>query len=87
MVSDFFTVRNKAGFHMHLASLFTDAMNGFEAAVTVRYNGREIDGKSIMSVMAACMQQGAEIEIACAGPDEAEALRAAATLVAGEAPA
>lgn len=81
MVSELFIVRNKAGFHMHLAGLFTAAMNQFQSAVTVRYNGREIDGKSIMSVMAACMKQGAEIEISCSGPDEVETLRAASALV------
>lgn len=81
MVSEFFIVRNKAGFHMHLAGRFTAAMNQYQSAVTVCYNGREIDGKSIMSVMAACMKQGAEIEIQCSGPDEAETLSAASELV------
>ena len=34
-----------------------------------------------MNVMAACMKQGAEIEIRCDGPDEVEMLRTAAELV------
>ena len=59
MVSELLIVNNKAGFHMHLAGRFTAAMNSFQSSVTVRYNGREVDGKSIMSVMAACMKQGA----------------------------
>lgn len=81
MVSELLIVNNKAGFHMHLAGRFTAAMNSFQSSVTVRYNGREVDGKSIMSVMAACMKQGAEIEIQCSGPDETEALAAASELV------
>ena len=81
MVSELLIVNNKAGFHMHLAGRFTDTMNNFQSSVIVRYNGREVDGKSIMSVMAACMKQGAEIEIQCSGPDEVEALAAASELV------
>lgn len=81
MVNEVITVSNKAGFHMHLAGLFTAAMNNFQSTVIVRYHGREVDGKSIMSVMAACMKQGAEIEIECSGPDEIETLQAAVALV------
>ncbi len=81
MVSQALTVINKAGFHMRPAGLFVDKMTQFQSDVTIRYNGREINGKSIMNVMAACMKQGAEIEICCSGPDEEEMLRAAVRLI------
>ncbi|HWS43376.1 MAG TPA: HPr family phosphocarrier protein [Pseudoflavonifractor sp.] len=81
MVSEILTVTNRAGFHMRLAGAFVSAMNDFPCAVTLLHKGREIDGKSIMSVMAACMQQGAEIEIQCAGPDEDAALKIAVALI------
>lgn len=81
MVSETLTVTNKAGFHMRLAGEFVSAMNNFPCSVTLRHNGREIDGKSIMSVMAACMKQGAEIEIQCAGYDESAALKTAVELI------
>lgn len=81
MVSETLTVTNKAGFHMRLAGAFVSAMNGFASDVAIRHNGQEIDGKSIMSVMSACMKQGAEICIQCSGTDEVEALQAAAELV------
>ena len=81
MVSEQLTVVNKAGFHMRPANLFVQAMTKFQSNITIVFNGRDIDGKSIMNVMAACMKQGAEIEIRCAGPDEVEMLRTAAPLV------
>ena len=56
-------------------------MTKFQSNITIVFNGRDIDGKSIMNVMAACMKQGAEIEIRCEGPDEVEMLRTAAELV------
>ena len=81
MVSEQLTVVNKAGFHMSPANLFVQAMTKFQSNITIVFNGRDIDGKSIMNVMAACMKQGAEIEIRCEGPDEVEMLRTAAELV------
>ena len=81
MVSEQLTVINKAGFHMRPANIFVQAMTKFQSNITIVFNGREIDGKSIMNVMAACMKQGAEIEIRCEGPDELEMLHTAADLV------
>ena len=81
MVSEQLTVINKAGFHMRPANLFVQTMLKFQSNITIVFNGREIDGKSIMNVMAACMKQGAEIEIRCEVPDEVEMLHTAAELV------
>ena len=81
MDSEQLTVVNKAGFHMRPANIFVQAMTKFQSNITIVFNGRDIDGKSIMNVMAACMKQGAEIEIRCDGPDEVEMLRTAADLV------
>lgn len=84
MISERFTVGNRAGFHMRLAGLFTSAMNNFLCTVTIRHKNREVNGKSVMSVMASCIKQGSEIEVLCSGVDEAEALRTAAELIQTE---
>ena len=42
---------------------------------------KEINAKSIMSIMTACIKQGSEIEIRCDGEDEEEALTVAVKLV------
>lgn len=81
MVSETLTVTNRAGFHMRLASSFVSAMSDFECSVSILYNRREIDGKSIMSVMAACMKHGAVIEVRCSGLDETQALQAASSII------
>ncbi len=81
MVSETLIVTNRAGFHMRLARDFVTAMSNFSCAVAIHYHGREIDGKSLMSVMAACMKRGAEIEVRCAGQDEAYALETAVALI------
>ena len=81
MVSEKVTVINKMGFHMRPASAFVQAMAQFKSDLNIVFNGKTIDGKSIMNVMAACMKQGSELELQCSGPDEAEMLQAAAGLI------
>ena len=81
MVSEKLTVVNKMGFHMRPASEFVQAMAKFKSDINIKFNGRDIDGKSIMNVMAACMKCGSEIELQCTGADEADMLKAASDLV------
>ena len=81
MVSEKLTVINKMGFHMRPASMFVQAMAKYKSSINIVFNGKNIDGKSIMNVMAACMKCGSEIEIQCDGPDEKKMLAEAAGLV------
>ena len=74
MVSAKTKVINPMGMHMRPAQLFINT-------VTIVFNGKDINGKSIMNLMAACIKQGSDIEIRCDGPDEAECLKAAVALV------
>ena len=81
MVSKKVTVINKMGFHMRPASAFVQAMAQFKSDINIVFNGKNIDGKSIMNVMAACMKQGSVLELQCSGPDEEAMLKAAADLI------
>ena len=45
------------------------------------YQGKSINAKSIMSLMAACIKQGSEIEIVCSGENEQDCLKAAVALI------
>ncbi|MBQ1549244.1 MAG: HPr family phosphocarrier protein, partial [Clostridia bacterium] len=53
----------------------------FQSTVTLVFNGKPVNGKSIMNIMAACIKFGAELEIQCEGPDEEAALAKAVELV------
>ena len=81
MVSAKTKIVNPMGMHMRPAQLFVKAVTPFPCHVTLVFNGKEINGKSIMNLMAACIKQGSEIEIQCCGEQEAEALKAAVELV------
>lgn len=82
MVSEKVTVINKQGFHMRPASVFVQAMAKYPGTdINIVFNGKNIDGKSIMNVMASCMKCGSEIEIQCTGPDEQAMLAEAVGMV------
>ena len=72
---------NPQGMHMRPAQLFVNTMAKYKSEVTIVFNGKNINAKSIMNLMAACIKQGSEIEIQCCGEQEAEALKAAVELV------
>ena len=81
MVSAKTTIINPMGMHMRPAQLFIKELTPYACDVTILFDGKEINGKSIMNLMAACIKQGSEIEIQCSGPDEEAALKAAVALV------
>lgn len=72
---------NPQGMHMRPAQLFVNTMAKYKSDVTIVFNGKNINAKSIMHLMAACIKQGSEIEIQCCGEQENEALKAAVELV------
>ena len=81
MVSGKFTVINKLGLHMRPASNFVQAMAKYQSNIDILFNGKKVNGKSILQVMTACIKCGAEIEIQCSGSDEEEMLKAAGEMI------
>ncbi|MCI6824095.1 MAG: HPr family phosphocarrier protein [Ruminococcus bromii] len=83
MVSKKLTLVNPQGFHMRPASLFASAMGKYSSKITIKFNGNEYNGKSLLNIMAACIRCGSEIELVCDGADESEALAEATQLIEG----
>ncbi len=81
MVSQKITVTNEQGMHMRPASLFSQTMTPFTSDVKILFNDTAYDAKSVMMLMSACIKCGAEIEVQCDGPDEADALKKAIELI------
>ena len=81
MVSANVKVVNPMGMHMRPAQLFIKEVTPYDSEVTIVYNGKSINAKSIMFLMSACIKQGSEIEIRCSGDREEECLKAAVALV------
>ena len=81
MVSQKVTLTNGQGFHMRPAGVFANAMSKYSCDVTIKFNGNDINGKSLMNIIAACIKCGSEVEICCDGADENDALKTAVDLV------
>ena len=74
MVSKKYTVKNELGLHMRPAGVITNAMMKFNCDVNLFVNGRPVNAKSILNVMAACIKCGTKIELICDGTQEKEAV-------------
>lgn len=81
MVSKKMKVVNSQGFHMRPVTEFVNNMNKYNADVKIIAKGNEINGKSLMNIVASCIKFGDEIELQCTGPDEDAALKAAADMI------
>lgn len=75
---------NKLGLHARAAARFVQLASRFRCEVTIRRNGKEVNGKSIMGVMMLAAHNGAEIEILASGPDERQAIASLEDLVANK---
>ena len=74
MVSKTIIIGDPLGMHMRPASRLAKMAAEYESKVTVKFNGKDFDCKSVMLLMTACIKHNSEIELVCDGPDEEKAL-------------
>ena len=74
------TLTNKLGLHARAAAVFVRALTGLNAKVTVSWEGRSVNGRSVLELMTLGAPLGSTIEIQVSGA-EAEAALAALTKV------
>ncbi|WXR60921.1 HPr family phosphocarrier protein [Peptostreptococcaceae bacterium AGR-M142] len=74
MISKKFTINNKIGLHARPAALFVQVANKYQSEVIVKKDDAEVNGKSIMGIMAIGVAGGETIEIVLDGSDEEEAM-------------
>lgn len=80
MVEREVTVRNRAGLHTRPASMLVRTAAQFDAEIFLRYDGYEINGKSVIGVMTLAASQGTTLTLVTEGDDEEEAAEAIADL-------
>ena len=81
MVSKQHTIVNAQGFHMRPAQMFTAAMAKYSSDVIIKFNGNDVNGKSLLNIIPACIKCGSNIELVCNGVDENEALAEAVAMI------
>mgnify|MGYP000076310396 CR=1 FL=1 len=82
MIEEQVTIINKLGLHARAAAKFVNVASRFASSIRVTKGDKEVDGKSIMSVMMLAAGQGSELVLAIDGDDEQDALTAIKELIA-----
>lgn len=75
------TITNKLGLHARPAGIFAKQCSTYPCQVLIVKDGKEYAAKSILSVLAACIKHGAQIELVCDGEGEEEALQELIALI------
>ncbi len=81
MVSQKIVITNPQGLHMRPAGVFAKGMAKFASDVTINFNGKSTNGKSLLNIIGAGIKNGSEIELVCEGADEEEALKTAIEMI------
>ena len=74
-------INNQDGLHARAAALFVQVANKFSCNVYLEFDGKRVDGKSIIGVMSLGAFAGEEIKIITNGVDEDKALEELISLV------
>lgn len=81
MVSKKLKVVNPSGLHLRPAGLLCQTSMKFKSNVEIFTGSKEINAKSVLSVMTCGVKCGDEIEVRCMGEDEEAALEAVCHLI------
>jgi len=64
------TVRNRVGLHARPATTFVKEAMKYRSKISIEYDGRKVDGKSILQVLSLGISCGSLIVISADGEDE-----------------
>ena len=67
-------VLNEQGLHARPAARLAQQAQQFEASLTIRLDGQEVDAKSILDVLTLAAGKGSILELRANGPDAQDAL-------------
>lgn len=81
MITKELTIKNEIGLHARPAALFVQTANKFLSDIMIKKEGKTVNAKSIMGVMAMGISKGEMIEIIIDGPDEENAISAIEDLI------
>ncbi|MFT8553414.1 MAG: phosphocarrier protein HPr [Leuconostoc mesenteroides] len=79
-----FHIVAETGIHARPATLLVQAASKFASDVTLSYQGKDVNLKSIMGVMSLGVGQGADVTIKTEGADEEAAMTTIAEAMATE---
>lgn len=81
MIEKSILILSKTGLHARPATQFVQAASRFKSKIKVSKDGREVDAKSIISVLSLGAGKGTEITCKAEGEDEQAAIDALVALI------
>ena len=75
---------NSYGLHLGPAGKFVKLASRFQSDIRVLFNGKEINGKSILDLTLLAAERGSRLDLEARGPDADDAVSALARLVIAE---
>ncbi|RTE65914.1 HPr family phosphocarrier protein [Amphritea opalescens] len=81
MLEQKITIINKLGLHARAAAKLINVTSSFSSDIQLTKDGRQVDGKSIMSVMMLAASKGTELSVSTSGDDEQQAMDAIIQLI------
>ena len=82
MVSKEVVVNNGTGLHARPATLLVKKASPFKSDVSIQFNGKKANDKSLIGVLSLGVTKGANITVTASGDDEALAAEEIANLIA-----
>lgn len=83
MIAKEVVVKNGSGLHARPATLLVKKASSFKSDVSIEYNGKKANVKSLIGVLSLAVTKDAVIKIVASGDDEALAVEEIAKLVEG----
>ncbi len=74
-------VSDPVGFHLRAAGRIVKLTKRYVSEVTIRYDGRSANAKSIMGLASLAAEYGSQVEIEVNGADEDDAIRSVVHLI------
>lgn len=82
MVTKEVLVKNSTGLHARLATLLVKKASSFKSDVSLEYNGKKANIKSLIGVLSLAVGKDAQVTVIANGDDEALAAEEIANLIA-----
>lgn len=74
-------IKNKLGLHARAAAKMVQISNNYTSDFTIRFDGQEVDGKSILSILTLACPLGSKILLQADGSDADKLLEAVERLI------
>lgn len=81
MITEEIIIQNKLGLHARASNKLVDVCSQFASEISLTLNDKQVDGKSIMSVMLLAAAKGSQLSITASGSDELIAMQAIKELI------